>query len=65
LRLSAVSGVGGSKSLPLFAPETGVGHRVKNAVSKGAEKYLGESTGIIEGKNQLYGDVLVGLKVQD
>jgi len=29
LRLSAVSGVGGSKSLPLFAPETGVGQRVK------------------------------------
>ena len=29
MRLSAVSGVGGSKSLPLFAPETGVGQRVK------------------------------------
>jgi len=30
LRLSAVSGVGGSKSLPLFAPETGVGLRAKS-----------------------------------
>jgi site-specific DNA recombinase len=29
LRLSAVSGVGGSKSLPLFAPETGVGCHAK------------------------------------
>jgi hypothetical protein len=29
LRFSAVSGVGGSKSLQLFAPETGVGQRVK------------------------------------
>jgi hypothetical protein len=29
LRFSAVSGVGGSKSPPLFAPETGVGQRVK------------------------------------
>jgi hypothetical protein len=30
LRFSAVSGVGGSKSLPLFAPETGVGLRAKS-----------------------------------
>ena len=29
MRFSAVSGVGGSKSPPLFAPETGVGQRVK------------------------------------
>jgi site-specific DNA recombinase len=30
LRLSAVYAVGGAKSLPLFAPETGVGSRAKN-----------------------------------
>ena len=30
MRFSAVSGVGGSKSLPLFAPETGVGLRAKS-----------------------------------
>ena len=35
MRLSAVSGVGGSKSLPLFAPETGVGSRVKKCRFKG------------------------------
>ncbi len=35
MRLSAVSGVGGSKSLPLFAPGTGVGLRVKKCSFKG------------------------------
>ena len=35
MRFSAVSEVGGAKSLPLSVPETGVGHRVKKCSFKG------------------------------
>ena len=39
MRFSTVSGVGGSKSPPLFAPETGVGHRVKKCSFKGGNEF--------------------------
>jgi len=56
LRFSAVYRVGGSKSLPLFTPETGGGHARKIAVSNGVMKYSAGFIGITEERNQSYGD---------
>ena len=62
MRFSAVYRVGGSKSLPLFTPETGGGHARKIAVSNGVMKYSAGFIGITEERNQSYGDASVDWK---
>ena len=64
MRFSAVYRVGGSKSLTLFTPETGVGLRAKSRSFKRVAKYTVESIGITEVKNRLFGDASVDLRIQ-
>jgi len=62
LRFSAVYRVGGAKSLPLFAPETGGGSRAKKFRFKRAGIFTAGCIGTIEGANPSFGDVLAALR---